>query len=81
MIHEGSILVPINEEERVVCKYWVQAYKRANKCGINKGKIYNLTIKVNGETTAEYDRGWVVEPDEKDIATQFAYCILLYEYN
>lgn len=81
MWHEGSILVPINENERVVCKYWVYAFKRANKNGINKGKISKLTIKVNGETTAEYDKGWVIEPNEEDQATLIAYSILLYDYN
>ena len=81
MWHEGSILIPVDKDGRVVCKYWVKADDEPSEFGINDGKISKLMIQINGKTTAEYDRAWELEPDENDKATQIAYCILLYEYN
>ena len=47
--------------------------------GIDGGRISKLMIKVNGKITANYDRGWDVEPEDE--ATQMAYAILLHNYN
>jgi hypothetical protein len=47
---------------------------------INEGRISKLTIKINGKITANYDRGWDIEP-AGDLPTQMAYCILLENYN
>ena len=49
--------------------------------GINGGRISKLMIKVDGVITANYDRGWDVEPAEDDMPTRMAYCILLENYN
>ena len=38
-------------------------------------------IKVDGVITANYDRGWDVEPAEDDMPTWMACCILLENYN
>ena len=38
-------------------------------------------IKVDGVITANYDKGWDVEPAEDDMPTRMAYCILLENYN
>ena len=37
-------------------------------------------IKIDGRITANYDRGWDIDPDE-GLPTQMAYCILLENYN
>jgi hypothetical protein len=81
MWHEGTIGIPKGEEYSVA-HYWVKAFDEANEeYGINGGKISKLSIKIDGKYTANYDRGWDIEPAEDDEATQLAYCILLTEYN
>lgn len=78
MWHQGVIGAPVNGK-MVSCKYWVKAYKRRSEWGIDGGRISKLTIRVNGETTCNYDRGWDVEPEDE--ATQMALAILMHEYN
>jgi len=82
MWKEGAIGIPDKQdkERHIICHYWVKAYKRrSRRFGINGGRISKLTIKIYGEITANYDRGWDVEP--KDEPTQLAYMILLQNYN
>lgn len=81
MWHEGSILIPVGETKTTVCKYQVRTCEMESAYGINEGKILRLVISINENTTAEYDEGWVIEPDEKDKATLIAYSILLYNHN
>ena len=38
-----------------------------------------LSIKIDGEWKANYDRGWDIEPADEE--TNIAYSILLNEYN
>ena len=81
MQHEGTIGIP-KGEKYTIAHYWVKAFDEpSEEYGINGGKISKLSIKINGEFTANYDRGWDIEPAEDDEATQLAYCILLTEYN
>ncbi|MBR3240896.1 MAG: hypothetical protein IKF99_20975 [Oscillospiraceae bacterium] len=82
MWKEGAIGIPDKQdkEHHIICHYWVKVYKRrSSRFGINGGRISKLMIKINGEITANYDRGWDVEP--KDEPTQLAYMILLQNYN
>ena len=82
MWKEGAIGIPDKQdkERHIICHYWVKVYKRrSRRFGINGGRISKLTIKINGEITANYDRGWDVEP--KDEPTRMAYMILLQNYN
>lgn len=76
--HEGTIGIPTTNQ---IAHYWVKAYEEGSEYGINGGKISKLEIRIDGKTTANYDRGWDIEPDENDEATQIAYCILLNDYN
>lgn len=79
--HEGTIGIPQKDGSSKIAHYWVKAYERKSEWGINGGKISKLAIRINGECTANYDRGWDIKPAEDDEATQIAYCILLNEYN
>ena len=79
--HEGTIGIPQKDGSSKIAHYWVKAYERKSEWGINGGKISKLAIKIDGEWTANYDRGWDIKPAEDDEATQIAYCILLNEYN
>ena len=79
--HEGTIGIPQKDGSSKIAHYWVKAYARKSKWGINGGKISKLAIRIDGEWTANYDRGWDIKPAEDDEATQIAYCILLNEYN
>lgn len=81
MWHEGTIGIP-KGEMYTIAHYWLKVFNEpSEKYGINGGKISKLSIKIDGKYTANYDRGWDIEPAEDDEATQLAYCILLTEYN
>ena len=79
--HKGTIGSPIGSKETKIAHYWVKAYEEGSKFGIDGGKISKLTIEVNGEVTANYDREWDIEPNEDDGITLLAYSILLNDYN
>ena len=75
MWNKGSI-----EIENTICDYWVKHYEEPNEdYGIDGGRISKLMIKVNGQTTLNYDRGWDIEPEDE--ASQLAYGILIHEFN
>lgn len=78
--HEGTIGIPKDGNSRIA-HYWVKNYARRSQYGINGGKISKLLIRIAGETVADFDRGWIIEPDENDEAVQIALAILMKEYN
>ena len=80
MWSEGTIVIPDKDGGYTAAHYWVKHYEEPSEFGINGGRISKLMIKINGVVTANYDRGWDIEPDE-GLPTQMAYCILLNEYN
>ena len=75
--HEGTI--GLNDDG--LAHFWVKSYKRGSVYGINGGRISKLTIKINGATVANYDRGWDVEPDLTRQEVALAYSIILDNYN
>ena len=79
--HEGTIGIPQKDGSSKIAHYWVKAFEEGSEWGINGGKISKLSIKIDGEWVANYDRGWDVKPADDDEAAQRAYCILLNEYN
>lgn len=82
MWSEGVIGIPDAKDKKkyTTCHYWVKHYDEPSETyGINGGRISKLTIKIDDRITANYDRGWDVEP--ADEPTQLAYMILLNEYN
>ena len=81
MWHEGTIGIPQKDGSSKIAHYWVKAFEEGSEWGINGGKISKLSIKIDGEWVANYDRGWDVKPADDDEAAQLAYCILLNDYN
>ena len=80
MWKEGTIGIPKKDGGYKSVKYWVKYFDEPSKdYGINGGKISKLSLKMNGEWIANYDRDWDVEP--QDEPTRMAYSILLYQYN
>jgi hypothetical protein len=82
MWSEGTIGIPDAKDKGkyTVCHYWVKHYEESSEeYGINGGKISKLMIKINETVTANYDRGWDIEPEDEP--TQLAYMILLQNYN
>ena len=78
--HEGTIGIPVKDGGMKVAHYWVKAFEEPSEdYGINGGKISKLSIKIDGERKANYDRGWDIEPADEE--TNIAYSILLNEYN
>lgn len=62
-------------------QYWVKAFDEPSDYGINDGRISKLTIKVNGQTTVNYDRGWDIKPNEADEDLMLAYNELIERFN
>ena len=80
--HEGCIGVPTpGTHGKETVQYWVKAYDTGSEYGINGGRISKLRMEINGETVADYDRGWAKKPDEDDETVMIAYYILLHDYN
>lgn len=80
MWRQGTIGIPDENGTYTSCKWWVKQYEETSEeYGIDGGRISKLMIKVNGEVTANYDRGWDVRP--ADEATKAAYAILIKEFN
>ena len=81
LFKEGTIGVPTGNGETKIAHWWAKVYDEGSEYGINEGRISKLTIKIDGKTTLCYDRGWDIEPDENDKATQTAFQIILKEFN
>ena len=79
MWSKGTIGVPQKDGSYSACKYWVKHYEEGSEWGIDEGRISKLEIRINGKITANYDRGWDIEPEDE--TTQTALAILLKEYN
>lgn len=80
MWHEGSILIPTAEGNKIA-KYQVKAFDKGSEYGINGGKISKLWIRLDGKIIASYDRGWDIKPNGNSQVEQIAYCIVLESYN
>ena len=60
-------------------KYWAKVLDhKSQNYGIEGGKIIKLELRVNGECTLNYDRGWDIEPEDE--ASQLAYMALLKKF-
>lgn len=79
--HEGTIGIPQKDGSSKIAHYWVKAYDEGSEYGIDGGRISKLTIKIDGEWVANYERGWDIKPSEDDEAAQIALAILIKEYN
>lgn len=78
---EGTIGIPFKDGGNKIAHYWAKVYDEGSEFGIDEGRISKLTIKIDGKTVVNYDRGWDIEPDENDRATMIAYSICIQEYN
>ena len=78
MWHEGTILAPTKEGKTVV-HYWAKVYDEGSQYGIDGGRISKLTLKMDGEWIATYDRGWDIKPTCPE--AEMALAILMEEYN
>ena len=78
---EGTIGVPAGKNETKIAHYWAKVYDEPSMYGINEGRISKLQIKIDGVAVVEYERGWVLEPEESDQAAQIALAIILNDWN
>lgn len=80
LFKEGTIVIPFGKEESKIVHWWAKVYDEPSEYGINEGRVSKLMIKIDGVTTLSYDRGWDLEPDERDHETKAALSIILEEY-
>ncbi|WP_108775587.1 DUF7678 domain-containing protein [Lactimicrobium massiliense] len=74
MWNEGTLLI-----EGTTVKYWVKALdEKSEAYGIEGSRIIKMTLKINGEWTLNYDRGWDIEPEDE--VSQLAYAALLKKF-
>lgn len=79
MWKEGSISIPNKDGSTKIVHYWIKVYEEGSQIGINGGRISKLSLKMDGEWIANYDRGWDIEPTCEE--AEMALCILLYSNN
>lgn len=79
MWHEGVIGIPQKDGSTVRVRYQAKAHEEGSVFGINEGRISKLWLQINGQTVANYDRGWDVKPTCEE--ANLALCILLNDYN
>ena len=80
MWKEGTIGIPDKNGGYQVVHYWIKHFEEPSEdYGINGGRISKLSLKLNGEWIANYDRDWDIKPTCE--AANLALCILLNEYN
>ncbi len=60
-------------------KFWVKVYNGGSQYGIDGGQISKLMLKRSNEIVCNYDRGWDIQPIDKD--TEIALEILKKDYN
>lgn len=80
MWSEGTIGIPKGNGGYKSVKYWVKSFEEPSEdYGINGGMISKLSLKMDGECIANYDRGWDIEPTCEE--AELALCILLNDFN
>ena len=80
MWKEGPIGIPEKSGKYKEVHYWIKVYEEpSEEYGINGGKISKLSLKMDGEWIANYDRGWDIKPTCKE--AELALCILLTKHN
>lgn len=79
MWSEGTIGVPKKDGGYIACHYCVKHFDEGSEWGINGGRISKLEIRIEGKITANYDRGWDIEPNDEP--SRVALSILMKEYN
>ncbi len=80
MWSEGTIGVPTKDGKYQAVKYWVKHFDEPSEdYGIDNGRISKLSLRMNGECIANYDRGWDLKPICQE--AEIALAIVLEEYN
>lgn len=80
MWKEGIIGIPTKDGGYKKVKYWVKHFEEPSEdYGINGGKISKLSLKMDGEWIANYDRGWDIKPTCQE--AEMVLCIILNEHN
>ena len=74
MWRQGNIKIGNN-----IIQYFIKQYEEGSQYGINNGRISKLTLKRDGETIANYDRGWDITPIDSD--AEIAPAIILKDKN
>lgn len=52
-------------------EFCIKYFELGSEYGINQGRISKLSISKHGKTYANYDRGWDVRPEDKDVLTVY----------
>ena len=80
MWNEGTIGIPVVDGPTSIIHFWVKNVDApSEEYGLEGGRIIKLSMKLNGDWIANYDRGWDIDP-ESDVAGT-ALQVLMTGYN
>ena len=71
---EGTIQVGTS-----IFHYWVKHYEEPSIFGYEEGRTSKISLRRNGKTVFNFDRGMNIPPEDEEIETALA--ILLKQYN
>ena len=77
-MYRGSIACLVNGET-VNADYCVKSFDEGSEFGINGGRISKLTVKINNEYVANYDREWDIKPTSE--AAKIVLASLIEKFN
>jgi hypothetical protein len=80
MWKEGTIRIPQLDGKNHIIHFWIKYFEEpSEEYGLDGGRISKLSLKLNGEWIANYDRCWDIDPTCKD--AEICLSILLNSYN
>ena len=71
---EGTIQVG-----KIIFHYWVKHYEEPSTFGYEEGRASKISLRRNGKTVFNFDRGMDIPPEDEE--TETALAILLKQYN
>ena len=79
MYKKGTIEVKNSQGKTETVHYYCKYFDEPSQYGIENGRISKLTLKQNGKTVYNFDRGLDIEPQTAEAESTLA--ILVHEYN
>ena len=76
---QGAIGIPSGNCGMTSVIYWVKHYEEPSIFGYEEGRASKISLRWNGKTVFNFDRGMDIPPEDEE--TETALAILLKQYN